>query len=106
MVVLNPNNSFPGFSSSFNQLSENAITISPNPASQFIRIEVDAGTSERESETIVRNLDGRILYRGIIPPGEREFLIYLTQKFTSGMYLVQLVQDGSIIYTDRTTVVR
>jgi hypothetical protein len=77
-----------------NKLAQSeTINISPNPASQFINIPLVQGQT---SVLKVYNLEGRLLTQENIAASSQAFYQYPTTTLNTGMYILQLEQEGKI----------
>ncbi|MCC5916935.1 MAG: T9SS type A sorting domain-containing protein [Cryomorphaceae bacterium] len=74
---------------SVNVATMNEVKVYPNPASQFVRIEL---TNDAAANVVLYNTAGQLMLSGEIKNGNTTIN---TENLTNGLYIARIVQDGN-----------
>lgn len=96
-----------GSGTSNSELQTVHFKLCPNPAMQSVEVLVDASAdaSATGGELTVSDVQGRLMYRQLLPPGQDRTVIDFGESWPNGLYLVTF-RSGEEVTTRRLVVAR
>ena len=80
---------------------QNKITISPNPADQYVQLTYDLLFSKQETKMNIYDQLGRKVTTYTIGVNQRGVEILDTRKLVGGLYIAEIVQNGKQISSEK-----
>lgn len=71
------------------------VDISPNPAQDFLNINLDNLQSEANLQ--ITTVDGRMMYQTVFPVAETQSFKLAVENWTTGMYILRIESAGSVL---------
>jgi hypothetical protein len=81
--------------------AQNTVIFSPNPADQHIQFEFALLFSKENTDMRVYDQLGRVVKTFKIGAATQGVEILDTRKFVAGLYIVEIVQDGKQVFSDK-----
>jgi Secretion system C-terminal sorting domain len=83
---------------------DKGLKISPNPASERLHIELPKSAGDHRQYAIFNQI-GKVVMTEEILPGETQLDLFIN-KFTPGLYLVNLIEYGEITHSEQLVILR
>lgn len=81
--------------------AQNKVSFAPNPADQYIQLEYELLYSKENTEMRVYDQLGRVVKTYTIGVNNRGVEILDTRKMVAGLYIVEIVQEGKQVFSDK-----
>ncbi|NEN22831.1 T9SS type A sorting domain-containing protein [Cryomorpha ignava] len=81
--------------------TQNSVKTVPNPADEFIQLEISLLFSKENTFLNVFDLEGRKLQSRTIGDVNDTLFVLDTRELTPGIYILEIIQDEKQIFTDK-----
>jgi len=80
---------------------QNSVKTSPNPADEYIQLEISLLFSKQQTALNVFDIEGRKVQSRTIGDVNDAVIVLDTRELTSGVYILEIMQEGEQIFTDK-----